>query len=54
MCKETFPCFAPLLNLIVQERPIKPVVDKVKSAVELFKRSSHGLAKLNSLQEQLN
>lgn len=49
-------CFAHTLNLIVQEglKTIKPVIDKIKAIVEFFKRSSHGQAKLSSLQEQMN
>lgn len=50
-------CFAHSLNLIVQkaikEESVAPVISKIKSIVEYFKRSPHSLAKLHTTQEQM-
>lgn len=49
------PCFAHSINLVVQSglKVIFEVQKKVKSIVELFKRSSHALTKLHSTQNQM-
>jgi len=47
-------CFAHTINLIVHNgiEVIESIVDKVKDIVSFFKRSSHGLAKLQEMQKQ--
>lgn len=49
-------CFAHSLNLVVQNaisRSIKPTVDKVKSVVQYFKKSSFALSKLSDMQKTM-
>lgn len=49
-------CFAHSLNLAVQSAissSIKSIVDKVKSTVQFFKRSSHATAKLHEMQKTI-
>lgn len=48
-------CFAHSLNLIVQAglKDIQTTVNKIRRIVEFFKRSSHALAKLHQIQEQM-
>lgn len=48
-------CFAHSINLIVQDglKEISIVLQKIKSTVEFFNRSSHAAAQLKSSQEQL-
>lgn len=49
-------CFAHNINLVVQSgiKSIQPILDKVKSIVEYFKRSSSALQKLREMQKQMN
>ena len=49
------PCYAHTLNLIVQTsiKVIKSEIEKVKSIVQYFKHSAHALAKLHSVQKQM-
>ncbi|XP_064456888.1 zinc finger BED domain-containing protein 6-like [Ornithodoros turicata] len=49
------PCFAHVLNLVVQAgvREISSVQAKVKAIVRFFKHSSHGLARLQAIQQQM-
>lgn len=49
------PCFAHTLNLVLQAglAEIKEEVDKVKTIVQFFKRSSSALAKLRGMQAQM-
>ncbi|CAH1107397.1 unnamed protein product [Psylliodes chrysocephalus] len=48
-------CFAHTVNLIVQKglKSNEHTVNKIRKVVEFFKRSSHGLAKVNQIQEQM-
>ncbi|XP_064463311.1 zinc finger BED domain-containing protein 6-like [Ornithodoros turicata] len=49
------PCFAHVLNLVVQAgvREISSVQAEVKAIVRSFKHSSHGLARLQAMQQQM-
>jgi hypothetical protein len=49
------PCYADTLNLTVQTsiKVIKSEIEKVKSIVQYFKHSAHALAKLQSVQKQV-
>ena len=49
------PCFAHILNLIVQYRlvSVKDLVNRVKVIVEFFRRSTQATAKLKAMQAQL-
>ena len=56
LCKwRHIPCYAHTLNLIVQTsiKVIKSEIEKVKSIVQYFKHSAHALAKLHSVQKQM-
>lgn len=50
------PCFAHTLNLIVRDglKTIKPTIDKVKSIVEYFHKSSTATQKLKATQVQMD
>lgn len=49
------PCYAHSLNLTVTSstEPISDIIEKCKSIVQYFKRSSHALAKLHEAQRQM-
>lgn len=49
-----FPCFTLSINLIVQSglEAVKPILNKVKSIVEYFKRSSYARSFLDEIQKQ--
>jgi hypothetical protein len=56
LCKwHNMPCYAHTLNLIVQTsiKVIKSEIEKVESVVQYFKHSARALAKLHSVQKQM-